>query len=394
MTISAASKTATSRASLPRLASSIVNLDLDRPHADGARCGVLLINLGTPSAPTPDAIRRYLRPFLSDRRVVELPRPLWLTILHAFILPFRPRKLAHSYGAIWMRPGPEGSPLMHYSRRQQQLVREWLFAQFGQDVPVALGMTYGEPSIGQALDELEAQGVRRVLALPLYAQYSATSTAAALDAFFAAVQKRRWMPEVRTVTRYHDHAPYIEALAASVRTHWQRQGRGDHLLMSFHSIPRDYFLKGDPYYCFCQKTARLLAETLGLADGQWSVSFQSRLGNRPWLQPYTDFVIPQLAQGGTRTLDVICPGFASDCLETLEEVALRYRDDFLAAGGQQFRYIPALNDDAAHIAALGQLAAGHLQGWMADPETEAGAAERTRRAQALQAQLVSPTLLR
>ncbi len=366
---------------------------IDRPHAAAGRTGVLLINLGTPEAPTPAAIRRYLRPFLSDRRVVELPRPLWLMVLYGFILPLRPRKLAHSYASIWMKPGsPEGSPLLHWSLRQKERVGEWLFARFGHEVPVALGMTYGEPSIAGALDELAAQGVRRVLVLPLYAQYSATSTAAALDATFAALRPRRWVPELRTINSYHDHDGYITALAASLQAHWAQQGRGDHLLMSFHSIPRAYFLAGDPYFCQCHKSARLLAEKLGLAEGQWSVAFQSRLGKTPWLQPYTDVVIPQLAQSGVKTLDVICPGFAADCLETLEEVALRYRDDFLAAGGGAFRYVPALNDDALHIEALGELLAGQLGGWIST-ETD-DAATRIARARAAEAQMLSPSLLR
>ncbi|WP_341920036.1 ferrochelatase [Hydrocarboniphaga effusa] len=365
---------------------------IDRPHADGPRTGVLLINLGTPEAPTPAAIRRYLRPFLSDRRVVELPRPLWLMVLYGFILPLRPRKLAHSYQSIWMKPGPEGSPLMHHSLRQKTLIREWLFANIGHEVPVALGMTYGEPSISGALDELESQGVRRVLVLPLYAQYSATSTAAALDAVFAALKPRRWLPELRTINSYQDHGPFIDALADSLRKHWKIHGRGDHLLMSFHSIPRQYFLAGDPYFCQCHKTARLLAEKLELAEGSWSVSFQSRLGRQPWLQPYTDLVVLQLARSGVRTLDVICPGFAADCLETLEEVALRYRDDFIAAGGASFRYVPALNADAPHIEALGQLLMQHLPGWL-DLESADEPKRRSARAQAAQAQLHSPTLL-
>lgn len=332
--------------------------------AQPVRSGVLLINLGTPEAPTPPAIRRYLRPFLSDRRVVELPRLLWLPILYLFILTFRPRKLAHSYGSIWMRPGvPEGSPLLHYSRKQQELLAGWLSARLGREVPVALGMTYGEPSIEGALQSLEQQGVRRIVVLPLYAQYSATSTAAALDAVFAALGRRRWMPEVRTINHYHDDPAYIEALAVSIEAYWAQHGRADHLLLSYHSIPQQYVRAGDPYEAQCLKTSELLVKRLGLSDDQHSTSFQSRLGNQPWLQPYTDIVIPELARAGKRQLDVICPGFAADCLETLEEVAQRYRDDFLAAGGQRFRYIPALNDDPAHIAALGGLIQPALTGW-------------------------------
>lgn len=364
---------------------------IDRRHSAPAKTGVLLLNLGTPEAPTPSAIRRYLRPFLSDRRVVELPRALWLTILYAFILPFRPRRLAHSYASIWMAPGPQGSPLLHHSQQQRDGLRSWLAQHFGQDVPVALGMTYGKPDIGGALAELEAQNVRRILVLPLYPQYSASSTGAALDAVFRALQTRRWMPEIRTINSYHDEPACIDALARSLSDHWAAKGRADHLLISFHSIPRQYFLAGDPYYCFCEKTARLIAEKLQLARGSWSVSYQSRLGKQPWLQPYTDLVIPQLARGGVASLDVICPGFAADCLETLEEVALRYREDFIQAGGKSFRYVPALNSTPAHIGALGQMVARHLAGWL--PDADADGATRVARANAAVAQMQSPTLL-
>lgn len=360
-------------------------------HSAPVKTGVLLLNLGTPEAPTPAAIRRYLKPFLSDRRVVELPRLLWLTILHAFILPLRPRRLAHSYASIWMTPGPQGSPLLHHSLQQRDGLHRWLAQRLGQDVPVALGMTYGKPDIDGALAELEAQNARRILVLPLYPQYSASSSAAALDAVFRALNTRRWMPEIRTINSYHDESAWIAALAQSLREHWAEHGRADHLLISFHSIPRQYVLAGDPYYCFCEKTARLLGEALQLEKGSFSVSYQSRLGNQPWLQPYTDLVIPQLARRGVNSLDVICPGFAADCLETLEEVALRYRDDFINAGGKTFRYVPALNASPAHIEALGQMIEHHLGGWL--PAEEADASARVARAIAAEAQMRSPTLL-
>lgn len=353
---------------------------------------MLLLNLGTPEAPTPGAIRRYLKPFLSDRRVVELPRALWLVILYCFVLPLRPKKLAHSYASVWMKPdAPEGSPLLYHSLAQRDGLQTWLRHRLDTDVPVAIGMTYGSPSVDSALEELQAQGVQRVVALPLYPHYSATSTAAALDAVFRAFMQKRWMPALRTITGYHDEPAYIEALAQSLEQHWQTQNRGDHLLISFHSIPRQYFLEGDPYFCFCQKTARLLVERLKLREGEWSVSFQSRLGRQPWLQPYTDLVIPDLARNGVSTLDVICPGFAADCLETLEEVALRYRDDFLAAGGKVFRYVPALNADKAHIAALGEILVRNLSGWNLGETVEI---ERLQRARAAEAQMQSPTLLK
>lgn len=331
-------------------------------HRKPARAAVLLVNLGTPDAPSAGAIRRYLRQFLSDRRVVEVPWAVWQMVLNLFILPFRPGKLVHAYGAVW---SPEGSPLMAISRRQTQALHARLNARYPQDgVAVELVMTYGEPSFASVLSKLAAQRVERVAVLPLYPQYSATTTAAAFDALWRVLMRQRRVPAVRTLDSYHDEPAYIAALAASVRAHWTQQGRDGHLLMSFHSIPQIYLAKGDPYFCLCQKTARLLAEALELPPAQWSVSFQSRLGNQPWLRPYTDVVIPQLAQGGVSALDVICPGFSADCLETLEEVALRYRDAFLEAGGKRFHYIPALNDAAEHIDLLERLAVRELHGWL------------------------------
>ncbi len=329
-------------------------------HRQIARSGVLLANLGTPDAPTPPAIRRYLRQFLTDARVVELPRAIWLPILYGFILPLRPRRLAHAYASVWTE---HGSPLLAISREQTAALQ----AALGDEVPVALGMRYGNPSIDTALDELAQRGARRILVLPLYPQYSGTTTASVFDAVFAHTQRARWMPELRLINSYHDDAALIAALAASVQEHWSQHGRGDHLLVSFHSIPQRYLELGDPYYCFCQKTARLLAESLSLQDSQWSVSFQSRVGRAKWLSPYSDVAIPALARRGVRRLDTICPGFSADCLETLEEVALRYGEQFRAAGGEALRYIPALNARADHIAALAALARRHLGGWGTEP---------------------------
>ena len=310
--------------------------------------GVLLVNLGTPDAPTAGAIRRYLREFLSDPRVVELPRVLWLPILYGFILPFRPRKLAHAYASVW---NAQGSPLLRISREQTEKLR----AALGAATPVALGMSYGNPSLASALAELDAQGVERILLIPLYPQYSGTTTASVLEGVFRQLRQRRKLPELRTINDYHDHPGYIEALAQSVREHWRHSGRADHLLMSFHSIPQKYVDLGDPYDEQCKRTAALLAQALVLESGKWSISFQSRLGTQPWLQPYTDKVLPELTAQGIQSLDVICPGFSADCLETLEEVAIRYREDFLAAGGKSFRYIPALNASDSTISFLSAL---------------------------------------
>lgn len=350
-------------------------------HRQTPRVGVLLANLGTPDAPTVPAIRRYLREFLSDPRVVELPRLLWWPILYGFILPLRPHRLAHAYGSIW---GTEGSPLLTISRAQCAGLQQRL----GDEIPVALGMRYGTPGIDAALSELEQRGARRILVLPLYPQYSATTTATVFDAVFARMRQTRWVPELRLINSYHDEPDIVAALAASVREHWAQHGRGHHLLLSFHSIPQRYLELGDPYYCFCQKTARLLAQALALPEDSWSVSFQSRVGRAKWLSPYTDEAVEKLARSGTRTLDVICPGFSADCLETLEEVALRYGEQFRAAGGEALRYIPALNARGDHLDALTALVQQHLRGWHSNDAdmltADARAALATRCATALE----------
>ena len=320
-------------------------------HSTQPRMGVLLINLGTPEAPTAKAIRSYLKEFLSDPRVVDVEPALWWPILNLIILNTRPKKLAAKYRAIWTA---EGGPLVAIGRRQAAGIATRLAAQFKTEVPVALAMRYGAPAIEAALAELDTAGVRRIAVLPLFPQFSATTTAAALDAVFACLSRRRWLPEIRTINSYHDDAGYINALAASVRAHWAQRGRGEHLLMSFHGIPQHYFDLGDPYYCHCQKTARLLAASLALTDGEWSLSFQSRFGRAEWLKPYTDTQLGVLATRGIRTLDVVAPGFAADCLETLEEIAVEYRDDFLRLGGV-LRYVPALNDTALHLDALSRV---------------------------------------
>lgn len=313
------------------------------------KTAVLLVNLGTPDAATPAAIRKYLEEFLRDRRVVALSRAIWLPVLYGFILPFRPRSLAKKYGLIWTS---DGSPLLKFSRRLTDRVRKSLHASRGDDVRVALAMRYGEPSIASALLDLAKSAADRLVVLPLYPQYSTTTTASVMDAVGACLPASGWNPRVAFVERYHDDPRYIEALAESVRSHWLAQGRGDHLLMSFHGIPEQYVAQGDPYARECHETARLLARALELGDKGWSVAFQSRLGRAPWIKPYTDQELPRLAAAGVRTLDVICPGFAADCLETLEEVAIRYDAQFREAGGAALRYIPALNDSPAHVEAL------------------------------------------
>jgi ferrochelatase len=323
---------------------------------------VLLINLGTPSAPTASAVRRYLAQFLSDRRVIDYPRWLWLPLLYGVILRVRPRRSARAYAKIWT---PQGSPLLANS---QALANKLAAELVGAKIQVALGMTYGEPAIGDAIHNLLADGVRRIVLLPLYPQYSATSTAAAFDAVFAALRAVRRVPEVRSIADYHAEPGYIDALAASVEKYWFTHGRGERLLLSFHGIPERYVNAGDPYREQCLAAARLLRERLGISETELVVAFQSRVGRERWLAPYTDDTLAQLAHSGVRHVQALCPGFAVDCLETLEEIARRGREQFLAAGGQRLDYMPALNATDAHVRVLANLIRRHTQGW-----TDAGA---------------------
>ncbi|WP_089723932.1 ferrochelatase [Candidatus Thiosymbion oneisti] len=330
------------------------------PHA----LGVLLINLGTPDAPTVPAVRRYLAEFLSDPRVIELPRALWWPILHGIILRLRPRRSARSYRALWT---DQGSPLLVIARRQAGALQERLDRQLPGPVQVALGMRYGNPSIASALAALRDANARRILVLPLYPQYSATTTASGFDAVTAELSTWRRLPELRFVNQYHDEPGYIAALAHSIRAYWAEQGEPDRLLFSFHGIPRDYLLRGDPYGCQCRKTARLTAENLALAPQRWQLAFQSRVGRKEWLRPYTEETLMAWGREGVKKVHVVCPGFAADCLETLEEIAVTNRNRFLAAGGEAFGYIPALNDQADHLELLTALVLRHVAGW---PQTQ------------------------
>ncbi len=335
----------------------------DYRHGTPDRLGVLLVNLGTPDAPTTAAVRRYLAEFLWDPRVIEVPRPLWWLILHGVILRIRPKRSAEAYAKVWT---DDGSPLMSWSIRQKKGLEKMLAAALPTPPAVALAMRYGQPSIDEALDELRAANVRRLLVLPLYPQYSATTTASVFDGLADSLKTRRWIPELRFVSHYHDEPGYIDALAASVREFWASKGRGDRLVMSFHGVPRRYLLSGDPYHCHCQKTGRLLAEALHLKDDEWSLSFQSRVGREEWLRPYTDEHLAELAAAGLKRVDVICPGFSADCLETLEEIAMQNAELFQENGGESLAYVPALNARRDHLSFLTQLALRHMQGW---PET-------------------------
>lgn len=332
-------------------------------HGQPGRTAVLLVNLGTPDAPEAGPVRRYLAEFLGDPRVVEIPRAVWLPILHGIILRVRPAKSAAKYASVWMK---EGSPLMVHSRNQAQLLRGWL-GERGLDVEVALAMRYGQPSIESVMGELRAKGVERILVLPLYPQYSATTTATAIDKVGEVLARLRNQPEVRFVKHFHDHPGYIEALKKSVLAHWQKHGRaqdvGGKLVMSFHGVPRRTLDLGDPYHCECLKTGRLLGEALGLTPEEYLVTFQSRFGKAEWLQPYTAPTLAGLGRAGMKRVDILCPGFPADCLETLEEIAMEGKEEFQHAGGGDYHYIPCVNDSAPFIDALADLATQHLAGW-------------------------------
>lgn len=312
--------------------------------------GILLTNLGTPEAPTAPALRKYLAQFLSDPRVVTLPRLLWLPILYGPILTFRPKKSAEKYAKIWTT---EGSPLKVNTERQAKLVKGLLGMQ-RQDLRVAWGMRYGQPSIASQLDSLVSQGALRVVVLPLYPQYAASTTESTQDAVTAWRKKNPNTP-VMLISNYHDHPAYIGALAASVRAHWEKAGQAEKLVMSFHGVPQQVVDQGDPYADQCKHTGKLLAAELGLNENQWKLTFQSRFGPAKWLQPYTQQTLEAMGREGVASVDVICPGFSSDCLETLEEISMEVREAFLECGGKQFAYIPCLNDQPAHIAALAEI---------------------------------------
>ena len=336
-------------------------------HQQTDKIGVLLTNLGTPDAPTPKALRRYLAEFLSDPRVVEVPRLLWWLILHGVILRIRPRRSAKAYATVFT---DQGSPLLFHTQRQCDAVRKQLQTQGHQQLEVAFAMRYGNPSIQSALNELFAKGVRKLLVLPLYPQYSASTTASTFDAIARDFMQRRWLPDFRFVSHYHDFSPFIEAAAQQIEAFWQQHGRPEKLLFSYHGIPKRYLLNGDPYHCECYKTSRLIAERLGLNESDYITTFQSRFGREEWLKPYTDETLKSLPKQGIKNVQVFCPGFSADCLETIEEIAEENKDYFMHAGGEQYHYIPALNDNPAHIDALCQLIESNLANWQLHPDPE------------------------
>ncbi len=335
-------------------------LSSDPPPRDAGPVGVLLVNLGTPDEPTARSIRRYLAEFLSDPRVIEIPQWLWQIILRGFILTRRPRALAPRYKEIWLE---QGSPLLVWSQAQAQGVQQHL-ADGGAPVQVELGMRYGNPSIASAMDKLRAAGCERILVVPMYPQYAASTTATAVDCVAAHAGKLRNQPELRFVKRYHDDPGYIGALAQQVSQYWSLHGKPQRLLLSFHGLPRRTVEQGDPYHRDCMETVKLLKQMLGADAGLVHVAFQSRFGAEKWLEPYTEPTLRAWARQGITQVDVMCPGFLADCLETREEIQMQCRDAFLAEGGRQFRYLPCLNDDPAWIAGLAGLVKKQLAGWI------------------------------
>lgn len=329
-------------------------------HGSTPRIGILLVNLGSPDAPTPRAVRRYLREFLSDPAVVEIPRPLWWLILNLFVLTTRPKDSAKRYAQVWTA---DGSPLKAHTARQAVLLQDDLGKRLKQPHVVDYAMRYGRPSIREKLESLKARGCDRILLLPLYPQYAASTTGTVFKAAYDVLGAMRNQPALRTVRNFHDHGGYIQACAQSIRDYWHEHGRGDHLLLSFHGVPRRTLERGDPYHCECLKTGRLIAERIGLAPDACSITFQSRFGRAEWLKPYTAEVVHALARKHIARLDVACPGFVSDCLETLEEIAIEARAEFLARGGRELHYIPCLNERGDWMHALTDLVLKNLSGW-------------------------------
>lgn len=350
--------------SLPRPASQVKD-SAPYQHVSRRRVGVLMVNLGTPDSPTAAGLRPYLKEFLSDPRVVEIPKLAWWPILNLIILNTRPKKSAEKYASVWME---EGSPLRVYSERQLAGVEKALQAE-GYDVVMGLAMRYGEPSIANAMARMTSLGVDRLLVLPLYPQYSASTTATVFDRVYDVLSTMRNPPGLRTIRNYHDHPTYIQAVADSIQRFRAQHGSGQHLLFSFHGVPKRTLLKGDPYHCECQKTARLVAQRLGLPADAYSVTFQSRFGPAEWLKPYTSERLKALPGEGVKRLDVVCPGFIADCLETLEEIAMEGKEDFLHAGGEQYHYIPCLNESPDAIRLLTELVKQETAGWPTGKDT-------------------------
>lgn len=333
----------------------------DFKHNQHGRVGVLLTNLGTPEAPTAKALRPYLKQFLWDPRVVEVPRPLWWLILNGIILRVRPKRSAAAYAEVWT---DEGSPLLTHSLNQAKALQCALAESYGDQVIVDVAMRYGQPSIASVIDKMLSAGVRKLIVLPLYPQYSAATTGSTFDAIADEFKQRRWLPDFRFISHYHDHRGFIHAITNRIKAHWAEHGRTDKLLFSYHGMPQKYLENGDPYHCECHKTTRLIAEQLGLAPNEYLTTFQSRFGRDPWLQPYTDETLKALPQQGVNSVQIICPGFSSDCLETIEEIGGENCEYFLEAGGERYEYIPCLNAEPDHIELMRTLIEEQAKDWL------------------------------
>lgn len=336
----------------------------DHPVTPTGKTGVLIANLGTPDGTDYWSMRRYLGEFLSDKRVVDLPRWKWQPILQLIILTFRPTRSGKAYASIWNHEADE-SPLLTITRAQYKKLQTVLKSDFGENVEVEFSMRYGNPSTESRVNSLVEKGCRRIVFMPLYPQYAGATWATANDQMFRALMKTTWQPAVRTVEPYFDHPDYIKALAASVSTAYEKlDQKPDLLVASYHGVPKRYLMQGDPYHCHCQKTTRLLQEALGWQDDQITTTFQSKFGREEWLQPYTVEEIARLAKAGKKNIAVIAPAFSSDCIETLEEINEEIKESFMHAGGENFTYVPCLNNDDAHIQVMRKLVHENAKGWL------------------------------
>lgn len=330
-------------------------------HGLKPKVGVLIVNTGTPAAPTKNALRPYLKQFLSDPRIVDTPRWLWWLILNGIILNTRPKKSAQGYQRVWT---DRGSPLAFHTQDQAAGLKDHLAANWGDTLIVDWAMRYGQPSVAHKLDEFQKLGVEKLLVLPMFPQYASATTASIFDAVAQFFKGRWWLPELRFVNQYFEQPLYIEALANSIRQHWQQHGKPDRLIFSYHGEPLRYLHRGDPYHCQCQKTTRLIVEKLNLSEDEYLTTFQSRFGPGDWLKPYTDETLKSLPANSVKHVQILCPGFAADCLETVDEIAIENKHYFMDAGGERFEYIPALNSSAKHIEALAEIVQRHIQDWL------------------------------
>ena len=328
-------------------------------HGKKEKIGILITNLGTPDKPNKKALKRYLKEFLSDPRVIEIPKLIWQAILRLIILNLRPQKVAKLYKSIWKK---EGGPLLVMLQKQKKGIQKTL-RKSSKNLEIEIGMRYGNPSIKLGLERLKSKSCRKILVLPLYPQYCAATTGSTFDKVTEILRKWRWIPEIRFVNNYFEESMYIECLVKSIKESWKKFGKTQKLIFSYHGVPKKYLLKGDPYYCFCQKTTRLVAERMKLKKKDYITTFQSKFGPGEWLQPYTDKTLEELPKKGIKKIHILSPGFSSDCLETLEELEVQNKENFLSSGGERYNYIKCLNDDPQHLKMLGFLILNNIKGW-------------------------------